>query len=90
MSANDSRSRPASSRRQFLQMNAAALSTAALSVPRSASAAKTSKAPESRGRPTEFQIACMTLPYSRFPLDRALEAIGAAEKLHDAKVMVVQ
>ena len=23
--------------------------------------------------PTKFQIACMTLPYSRFPLDRALE-----------------
>lgn len=27
---------------------------------------------------TEFQIACMTLPYSRFPLDRALSGIRAA------------
>src|SRR6185436_5087331 len=27
---------------------------------------------------TEFQIACMTLPYSRFPLARALEGIKAA------------
>lgn len=27
---------------------------------------------------TEFQLACMTLPYSRFPLDRALEGIRAA------------
>lgn len=27
---------------------------------------------------TEFQIACMTLPYSRFPLGRALEGIKAA------------
>lgn len=28
--------------------------------------------------PTRFQIACMTLPYSRFPLDRALSGIKAA------------
>ncbi len=27
---------------------------------------------------TQFQIACMTLPYSRFPLQRALEGIKAA------------
>ncbi len=31
-----------------------------------------------RGKPTRFQIACMTLPYSRFPLDRALSGIKAA------------
>ena len=29
-------------------------------------------------KPTNFQIACMTLPYSRFPLQRALEGIKAA------------
>lgn len=29
-------------------------------------------------KPTSFQIACMTLPYSRFPLARALEGIKAA------------
>jgi sugar phosphate isomerase/epimerase len=29
-------------------------------------------------KPTRFQIACMTLPYSRVPLDRALEGIKAA------------
>jgi sugar phosphate isomerase/epimerase len=28
--------------------------------------------------PTRFQVACMTLPYSRFPLARALEGIKAA------------
>jgi sugar phosphate isomerase/epimerase len=28
--------------------------------------------------PTKFQIACMTLPYSRFPLRRALDGIKAA------------
>ncbi len=31
-----------------------------------------------RGEPTRFQIACMTLPYSRFALDRALAGIRAA------------
>jgi sugar phosphate isomerase/epimerase len=29
-------------------------------------------------KPTDFQIACMTLPYSRFPLQRALDGIKAA------------
>jgi sugar phosphate isomerase/epimerase len=29
-------------------------------------------------KPTEFQIACMTLPYSAFPLERALAGIKAA------------
>jgi sugar phosphate isomerase/epimerase len=32
----------------------------------------------SRGKTTRFQIACMTLPYSRFSLDRALSGIKAA------------
>jgi sugar phosphate isomerase/epimerase len=31
-----------------------------------------------RGRPSVFQIACMTLPYSQFPLARALEGIKQA------------
>jgi sugar phosphate isomerase/epimerase len=31
-----------------------------------------------RGDPTRFQIACMTLPYARFPLRRALTGIKAA------------
>ena len=34
--------------------------------------------PSSRGKPTRFQIACMTLPYSRYPLDRALRGIKTA------------
>src|SRR5687767_6624660 len=34
--------------------------------------------PAGRGAPTRFQIACMTLPYSRFPLRRALTGIRAA------------
>ncbi|MGI8785349.1 MAG: sugar phosphate isomerase/epimerase family protein [Acidobacteriota bacterium] len=30
------------------------------------------------GKPTRFQIACMTLPYSSFPLERALQGIAAS------------
>ncbi len=33
---------------------------------------------EETGEPTEFQIACMTLPYSAFPLKRALDGIKSA------------
>lgn len=33
---------------------------------------------QSSPEPTKFQIACMTLPYSRFPLARALEGIRKA------------
>ncbi len=29
-------------------------------------------------KPTQFQVACMTLPYSRFPLQRALDGVKAA------------
>jgi sugar phosphate isomerase/epimerase len=32
----------------------------------------------SRGKPTKFQIACMTLPYSQYPLARALSGIKSA------------
>src|SRR5262249_43230382 len=31
-----------------------------------------------RGKPTRFQIACMTLPYALFPLERALTGIKSA------------
>ncbi len=34
--------------------------------------------PVDRRRPTRFQIACMTLPYSAFPLERALSGIKGA------------
>jgi sugar phosphate isomerase/epimerase len=35
-------------------------------------------ASQDAGQPTEFQIACMTLPYSAFPLQRALDGIKLA------------
>jgi sugar phosphate isomerase/epimerase len=31
-----------------------------------------------RGKPTNFQVACMTLPYSAFPLERALTGLKSA------------
>jgi sugar phosphate isomerase/epimerase len=54
-------------RRTFLQASAAALSAASLAV-----------AQDAEKKKTEFQIACMTLPYSQFPLARALEGIKGA------------
>jgi sugar phosphate isomerase/epimerase len=58
-------------RRQFLAVSSAALAAGAL--------AKSAAGQESPAKkPTEFQIACMTLPYSQFPLARALEGIKAA------------
>jgi sugar phosphate isomerase/epimerase len=60
-------------RRSFLGLSAAGL--AALSV---GSAKGTPAEAAEKGKPTQFQIACMTLPYSAFPLERALGGIKAA------------
>src|SRR4051794_20812727 len=43
-----------------------------------AAGAALAQKPAEKKKPTTFQIACMTLPYSRFPLERALEGIQAA------------
>ncbi len=51
-------------RRTLLQMGGAALPALAAQRPAQ--------------KNTEFQIACMTLPYAAFPLDRALKGIAAA------------
>ena len=42
----------------------------------------------SRGKPSEFQIACMTLPYSQFPLARALEGIKQALRAHRHRIAI--
>jgi sugar phosphate isomerase/epimerase len=68
-------------RRTFLQTATAALGTMGLS-----SGDLLSEEPKKDPKktdpakkvPTKFQIACMTLPYSRFPLQRALEGIKKA------------
>jgi sugar phosphate isomerase/epimerase len=60
------------SRRSFLQIGTAAMSGLAL-----ASRGKAAEATAPK-KPTRFQIACMTLPYAKFPLVRALEGIKQA------------
>ncbi|MBI1900072.1 MAG: TIM barrel protein [Planctomycetia bacterium] len=68
-----------SSRRTFLR-DAASLAGGALAVPAlSAVLPQFAKSQEKPARrPTDFQIACMTLPYSAFPLERALEGVKDA------------
>src|SRR5213592_3194126 len=53
-------------RREFLKAAAAALPLA-----------RAAGSPQAK-RPTRFQIACMTLPYSQFPLQRALTGLRGA------------
>ena len=57
-------------RRSFL-LSSAALSTLAL---RQASGQEK----VDKSKPTKFQIACMTLPYAAFPLERALTGLKSA------------
>jgi sugar phosphate isomerase/epimerase len=63
-------------RRSFLRL-AAAAAGAALVRPAAMPAAEPAR-PAEPAKPTQFQIACMTLPYSQFPLQRALAGIQAA------------
>ena len=41
-------------------------------------------AQEEKKKPTQFQVACMTLPYASFPFDRALKGIQSAGYKHVA------
>ena len=67
-------------RRDWLRSATAGLAgLAAATGPRPAAAG-----PTVEGRATRFQVACMTLPYSRFPLARALSGIRAAGYRHVA------
>src|SRR5262245_33132328 len=67
---------PGPDRRAFLRAGAAA-GLAALTAGRPAAGAARQGEQPAR-KPTQFQIACMTLPYSAFPLQRALEGIRGA------------
>jgi len=62
-------------RRAVLQWSAASL-CGALTASRAAAAEEPRQA--ERSKPTDFQIACMTLPYSQVPLSRALSGIKGA------------
>lgn len=61
-------------RRSFLATSFTGVTALALSAPQS----KANEAKPFERKPTEFQHACMTLSYSGFPLDRALQGIKAA------------
>jgi len=74
---------PRASRREFLQYGAGAFSALAASRLWAAEPEK-SKEDGSERKPTKFLHACMTLPYSKFPLDRALEGIKNAGYEHVA------
>jgi sugar phosphate isomerase/epimerase len=82
-------------RRTFLHLGTAGMSAMALGPSYLAAADQ----PAADKKPTRFQIACMTLPYSAFPLARALSGIkaagyqyvawGTAHKEEDGKSMPV-
>jgi sugar phosphate isomerase/epimerase len=78
MSHSNLQSYPSLLRREFLGMGAAAVAGATVAAAGKRVAAADAPAAVPPGKPTEFQIACMTLPYSRFPLARALSGIKAA------------
>lgn len=64
-------------RRNFLRRSA--IATATLTIPFLKTASLRAADPQpAKGTPTEFQHACMTLPYSGFPLERALTGIKSA------------
>ena len=68
-------------RRGFLRLGTAGLSALALGGPAGPAQVLLDRdmpRPAGRGRPTRFQVACMTLPYARFPLGRALRGIRSA------------
>lgn len=68
-------------RRAFLQCTTAGLAGLALA---GAGASADKDRPAEKAKPAKFQIACMTLPYAQFPLERALTGIKAAGYRHVA------
>ena len=81
MSTDASPIRPGYSRRSFLHLAAFGLSGLAAGATGRAAAPEPKSAPSARpekAKPTRFLLACMTLPYSEFPLSRALKGIKSA------------
>ena len=68
---------PVLSRRGFLASGAAVAAASAVTGFQP-DAIRAEDRTDPRGSPTKFQITCMTLPYSRFPLERALRGIRSA------------
>lgn len=69
-------------------LTASAIGAAGLTIASSAAAGEprpnSTRQPAKPSEPTRFQIACMTLPYSRFPLARALQGLRNAGYSHVA------
>lgn len=65
-------------RRSFLELGGVGLAGAALAPSRTLGQAADKEPPVDRSKPTKFQVACMTLPYSAFPLERALSGLKSA------------
>jgi sugar phosphate isomerase/epimerase len=65
-------------RRSFVRLGAAGLSGLTLAGAALPAERASEKPSAERAKPTKFQIACMTLPYAQFSLDRALAGIKAA------------
>src|SRR5262245_50468221 len=61
------------SRRSLLQLGAGCAGLALVGPARAVE-----DQPTKKGKPTKFQIACMTLPYAQFPFERALAGIKSA------------
>jgi sugar phosphate isomerase/epimerase len=67
------------SRRTFVQAGTGVLTAAALANPaHSGPVQEPAAQPNAKHPPTRFQVACMTLPYAAFPLQRALTGIRDA------------
>ncbi|MFM9960708.1 MAG: sugar phosphate isomerase/epimerase family protein [Planctomycetaceae bacterium] len=71
-------------RRTLLQLGVAGLMSSAFGRLANAQPAVGNQAQQPKGVPTKFQIACMTLPYSQYPLERALSGIQSAGLQHVA------
>src|SRR5438270_905667 len=63
-------------RRSWFRVTAAGLAGLSAGVARPGAAGQ--QTPADPGKKTRFQVACMTLPYSRFPLQRALTGLQSA------------
>src|SRR3989442_4059612 len=63
-------------RRYVLRLGLAGLTGLGLAVPRNSRAG--AEEPADKKSATKFQIACMTLPYAAFPLERALTGLKDA------------
>jgi sugar phosphate isomerase/epimerase len=74
---------PEPNRRSFLRQGAVGLTGLAVGASAALAAGQEKasggkEASADKGKPTKFQVACMTLPYAQFPLKRALSGLKAA------------